>query len=107
VIEADCPLGCGKKARRFEGKYGFFWKCFCSPDVKFKDIDGKPVVPEERPPLISAKCPVKKCKGMAVRYNAKSDGRPFWKCDTCKNFFDDRDGKPAFRENREKIKKEA
>jgi Zn-finger protein len=70
--------------------------------VKFKDVDGKPAVPEERAPSISAKCPVKKCKGTAVRYNAKSDGRPFWKCDTCKNFFDDADGKPVLREIRGK-----
>jgi DNA topoisomerase-3 len=100
AVEADCPLGCGKKARRFEGKYGPFWKCFCSPDVKFKDVDGKPAVPEERPPLVSTKCPVKKCKGTAVRYKAKSDGRPFWKCATCNNFFNDADGKPVIREKR-------
>ena len=106
VIEADCPLGCGKKARRFEGKYGPFWKCFCSPDLKFKDVDGKPVVPEERAPLISAKCPVKKCKGTAVQYKAKSDGRLFWKCETCKNFFDDADGKPIVRESRTKTGKQ-
>jgi DNA topoisomerase-3 len=98
VVEADCPLGCGKKARRFEGKYGAFWKCFCSPNVKFKDIEGKPAAPEERVAQVSAKCPVKRCKGTAVRYNAKSDGRLFWKCETCKNFFDDADGKPVFRE---------
>jgi DNA topoisomerase-3 len=102
VIEADCPLGCGKKARRFEGKYGPFWKCFCSPNVRFKDVDSKPVVPEERPSLISAKCPVTKCKGTAVRYNAKADGRLFWKCETCQNFFDDADGKPVIRERVEK-----
>jgi hypothetical protein len=105
VIEADCPLGCGKKARRFEGKYGLFWKCFCSPNVKFKDVDGKPVVPEERTPTVSAKCPVKQCKGTAVRYTAKSDDRPFWKCETCKNFFDDADGKPVVRERRIKTGK--
>jgi transposase-like protein len=101
AVEADCPLGCGKKARRFNGKYGPFWKCFCSPNVKFKDVDGKPAVPEERTSLVSAKCPVKKCKGTVARYNAKSDGRPFWKCETCKNFFDDADGKPIVRESRE------
>jgi DNA topoisomerase-3 len=104
-VEADCPLGCGKKARRFEGKYGPFWKCFCSPNVKFKDVDGRPVVPEERVPLVSTKCPVKRCKGTAVRYNTKSDGRPFWKCETCKNFFDDADDKPVVRENRTKAEK--
>jgi DNA topoisomerase-3 len=47
IVEADCPLNCGKKARRFEGKYGPFWKCGCSPDVFFKEIDGKPGVPEK------------------------------------------------------------
>jgi DNA topoisomerase-3 len=102
VTEADCPMGCGKKARRFEGKYGPFWKCFCSPNVKFQDVDGKPAMPEERVPSVSANCPVKKCKGTAVRYNAKSNGRPFWKCDTCKNFFDDADGKPLIREKHTK-----
>jgi rubredoxin len=106
VIEVDCPLGCGKKARRFEGKYGPFWKCFCSPNVIFKDVDGKPVVPEERPPVVSIKCPVKRCKGMAEQIR-KKDGGLFWKCRTCQNTFDDKDGKPVLRENREKIKKEA
>jgi DNA topoisomerase-3 len=105
VIEADCPLGCGKKARRFEGKYGPFWKCFCSPNVKFKDVEGKPAAPEERAPVVSAQCPVKKCKGTAVQYRAKSDGRAFWKCETCKNFFDDADGKPVIREKRAKAGK--
>jgi hypothetical protein len=105
VVESDCPLGCGKKARRFEGKYGPFWKCFCSPNVKFKDVDGKPAVPEERAPSVSAKCPVKKCKGTAVQYKAKSDGRLFWKCETCKNFFDDVDGKPVVRESVKKQEK--
>jgi rubredoxin len=97
VMEAPCPLGCGKKARRFEGKYGPFWKCFCSPRVVFRDIDGKPAIPEERP---RAKCPVKKCKGMAEQ-RRKKDGTLFWKCAVCQNFFDDKDGKPAIRENRE------
>ncbi|MDR2179833.1 MAG: DNA topoisomerase 3 [Synergistaceae bacterium] len=106
VIEADCPLGCGKKARRFDGKYGHFWKCFCSPNVKFKDVDGKPAVPEERAPSVSAKCPVKRCKGTAVQYRAKADGRLFWKCETCKNFFDDADGKPVVRESRRESKKQ-
>jgi hypothetical protein len=105
VIEADCPLGCGRKARRFDGKYGPFWKCFCSPNTKFKDVNGKPAVPEERAPLASVKCPVKKCKGMAVKYHAKSDGRPFWKCNTCKNFFDDAEGVPVMREKFEKQEK--
>jgi uncharacterized C2H2 Zn-finger protein len=97
LIEADCPLGCGKKARRFEGKYGPFWKCFCSPDVIFKDVDGKPAVPEKRAPLLSEKCPVKRCKGTAEQI-PKKDGGLFWKCRTCRNTFDDRDGKPVIRE---------
>jgi DNA topoisomerase-3 len=45
VTETDCPLSCGKKARRFEGKYGPFWKCGCSPGVFFRDVNGKPVAP--------------------------------------------------------------
>jgi DNA topoisomerase-3 len=102
VIEADCPLGCGKKARRFDGKYGPFWKCFCSPNVKFKDVDGKPAAPEKRAPLVSAKCPVKGCKGMAEQHRAKNDGRLFWKCEACGNYFDDADGKPVVREKKGK-----
>jgi DNA topoisomerase-3 len=104
IIEADCPLGCGKKARRFEEKYDHFWKCFCSPGVIFKDIEGKPAVPEERPPAVSAKCPVKRCKGTAEQIR-KKDGGLFWKCRTCRNTFADRDGEPALRENRVNIKK--
>jgi hypothetical protein len=45
--------------------------------VRFKDADKKPVVPEERIPPVTAKCPEKKCKGVAVQYNAKADGRTF------------------------------
>lgn len=92
VIEADCPLGCGRKARQFSGTYGKFWRCFCSPGVTFKDVDGKPVVREERP---KAPCPVRGCKGKAEKFNSKNG--PFWKCSTCQNFFDDVDGKPAMR----------
>jgi hypothetical protein len=84
-----------------KGQYGFFWKCDCSPDLTFKDVDGKPVVREERP---KAKCPVKKCKGTAEQYKAKSDGRLFWKCGTCGNLFDDADGKPVVREKKGKGK---
>ena len=96
-IEADCPLGCGNKARRLSGPYGFFWKCGCSPAI-FKDVDGKPEVREERP---KAKCPVKGCKGTTERYRSKSDGRLFWKCGTCGNYFDDAEGKPLIREKKE------
>jgi DNA topoisomerase-3 len=98
-IEADCPRGCGKKARRLKGPYGFFWKCDCSPEATFKDVDGKPVIREERP---KAKCPVKSCKGMAEQYKTKSDGRLFWKCGTCGNAFDDAEGKPVVREKKRK-----
>jgi rubredoxin len=104
VIEADCPLGCGKKARRFEGKYGPFWKCFCSPNAKFKDVDGKLVLSEERPPAVSVQCPVKRCKGMAEQIK-KKDGGLFWKCRTCQNTFDDTDGKPVIREKQTKSKR--
>ena len=44
IIESPCPLGCGANARRFTGKYGFYWKCRCSSDVFFKDVDEIPVV---------------------------------------------------------------
>jgi DNA topoisomerase-3 len=104
AIEADCPLGCGKKARRFVGKYGPFWRCFCSPDVRFKDADGKPAVPEERRPAVSAKCPVKRCKGTAEQIK-KKDGGLFWKCRTCRNTFDDKNGNPVLREKRESARK--
>ena len=100
-IEADCPLGCGGKARRFEGTYGPFWKCFCSPDKTFRDVEGKPVIKEDKP---QARCPVKGCKGMAEQFTAKADARRFWKCKTCKNFFDDSDGKPMLQAGRERGK---
>ena len=64
VVEADCPLGCGRKARQFTGPYGKFWKCFCSPNTTFKDVDGQPVAREERP---KAPCPVRGCKGKAMK----------------------------------------
>jgi len=99
IIEAPCPLGCGAKARRFSGKYGFYWKCPCSPDVFFKNIDGAPVVKEFR---AEAPCPAKDCSGKAVRLSSKKDGRPFWKCPKCGEFFDDADGEPAIREKKEK-----
>jgi transposase-like protein len=97
IVEAPCPLKCGKNARRFEGKYGYYWKCLCSPDVTFKDVDGAPAAREER---TEAKCPVSGCKGKAVRLVGKKDGGAFWKCGVCGNFFDDADGKPALREKR-------
>jgi hypothetical protein len=99
IVEAPCPLGCGANARRFSGKYGFYWKCHCSPDVIFKDVDGVPTVKESR---VETPCPVKGCSGKAVRLLSKKDGRPFWKCQKCGQFFDDADWKPAIREKKEK-----
>jgi transposase-like protein len=99
VIEAPCPMNCGRNARRYKGRYGSFWKCACSPDVTFKDIDGAPAIREAR---TEAPCPAKGCKGKAVRLAGKKDGRPFWKCGTCGNFFDDLNGKPALRKGRSK-----
>lgn len=96
VVEAECPLGCGKKARRFSGTYGFFWKCFCSP-TPFKDVDGQPIVREERE---KASCPIKGCKGKAERILKKDNKTFFWKCPTCKNFFDDVDGQPKLQEKK-------
>jgi DNA topoisomerase-3 len=95
--EAPCPMNCGGMAKKYEGKYGFFWKCTCSPNVIFKDAGGLPVVRETR---VEAPCPVKGCKGKAVRFERKADNRPFWKCAACHNFFDDRDGVPMVREQR-------
>jgi DNA topoisomerase-3 len=95
IAEAPCPLGCGGKARRFVGKYGFFWKCACSPNAIFKDVDGVPVAREAR---VEAMCPAKDCKGKAIRLVSKKDGRSFWKCGKCGKFFDDADGKPLVRE---------
>jgi uncharacterized C2H2 Zn-finger protein len=95
IVEAPCPLGCGRNARRFSGRYGHYWKCLCSPDATFKDADGQPEVREQR---TEAPCPVKGCKGKAVRLTNKKDGSLFWKCGKCGNFFDDRDGKPTIRE---------
>jgi DNA topoisomerase-3 len=96
TIEADCPLGCGNKARRYAGKYGYFWKCSCSPDVIFKDAGGVPAVKEER---LKAPCPVKACKGTAERIQ-KKDNSFFWKCQVCQNFFDDENGQPLIREKK-------
>jgi DNA topoisomerase-3 len=97
IVEATCPLGCGRNARKFSGRYGPYWKCLCSPDVTFKDVDGQPVVKEQH---TEAHCPVKGCKGKAVRLTSKKDGRLFWTCDKCGNFFDDKDGKPEIRDAR-------
>jgi DNA topoisomerase-3 len=97
IVEAPCPMGCGANARRFSSKYGFYWKCLCSPDVIFKDVDGVPTVKESR---TEASCPAKGCSGKAVRLQSKKDGRPFWKCPKCEKFFDDNDGKPAMREKK-------
>lgn len=44
-----------------------------------------------------AKCPSEGCGGSVVRFERKKDGRPFWKCDRCRNFFDDADGAPSQR----------
>jgi hypothetical protein len=97
IVEATCPLGCGRSARKFSGRYGHYWKCLCSPDATFKDVDGQPEVKEQR---TEAKCPVKGCKGKAVRLTSKKDARLFWKCNKCGNFFDDREGQPVIRETR-------
>jgi DNA topoisomerase-3 len=101
ILEAPCPLGCGKQARRFEGMYGYFWKCFCSPGVVFKDSGGKPAAPEKRPEV---NCPVPGCAGKAIRFQRKDVGY-FWKCGKCGGFFDDVSGVPAVRANK-KLRKE-
>jgi DNA topoisomerase-3 len=97
--EAPCPKGCGKNARQYEGKYGKYWRCICSPEETFKDIDGKPTV-QEKKKIEKIKCPVPRCKGDAVKLHKKSDGTPFWKCDTCQNFFNDIDGKPVMKQEK-------
>jgi DNA topoisomerase-3 len=97
IVESPCPLGCGKQARRYEGKFGYFWKCSCSPDVVFRDVDSIPVVKETQ---AEATCPAKGCKGKALRFASKKDGRPFWKCRKCGGFFDDGDGRPKAREGK-------
>jgi uncharacterized protein YbaR (Trm112 family) len=99
LAEAPCPMNCGGKAQKYEGKYGYFWKCSCSPGVIFKDADGVPAVKDIR---TEAACPVKRCKGKAVRFERKSDNHPFWKCPSCGNFFDDVDGVPMLHEKKEK-----
>lgn len=103
TIEAPCPLGCGRQARRSEGKYGPYWRCSCSP-VTFGDTDGVPVVRNAR---VEAKCPTKGCKGTAVRFVSKKGDRVFWKCDKCGEYFDDADGQPAIREKSEQHAKQA
>jgi hypothetical protein len=99
VMEAPCPLGCGKNARRFEGKFGAFWKCECSPDVTFRDVAGAPAVKAAR---IEAPCPANGCRGKAVRFVSGRDGLPFWKCSVCAGFFDDIDGTPILRVKKER-----
>jgi DNA topoisomerase-3 len=98
IITAPCPLGCGGSARRFEGKYGVFWKCGCSPETTFNDTNGAPTVREAK---IEAKWPVTGCKGTAMRLLSKKIGVPFWLCHVCGNFFDDLDGVPVPRKARE------
>jgi ssDNA-binding Zn-finger/Zn-ribbon topoisomerase 1 len=102
LAEAPCPMNCGGKVQKYEGKYGYFWKCSCSPDVTFIDVDGVPAVREAR---IDAPCPAKGCKGKAVRFERKSDGRAFWTCGAGENFFENIDGVPVLRENKEKRRK--
>jgi hypothetical protein len=99
LAEAPCPMKCGGKAQKYEGKYGYFWKCSCSPGVIFRDADGAPAAKEAR---IDTACPVNGCKGRAVRFERKSYCRPFWKCAVCGNFFDDADGVPILREKKAK-----
>jgi transposase-like protein len=99
IVEAPCPLGCGGSARRFEGKYGPFWKCSCSPDLIFKDVNDSPAIKEKR---VEAKCPVPGCKGKAMRLTSKKTGQPFWLCHVCGNFFDDIGGVPAPRKTHQK-----
>ncbi|MDL2264084.1 DNA topoisomerase 3 [Synergistaceae bacterium OttesenSCG-928-I11] len=99
TVEAPCPLNCGRNARRFSGKYGTFWKCLCSPNTTFKDLDGKPVLKEE---LHKAPCPVAGCKGEATRLETRENKRLFWLCHTCGNFFDDVNDAPAIRKKARK-----
>jgi transposase-like protein len=99
LAEAPCPMNCGGNAKKYQGKYGYFWKCSCSPGVTFKDEGGAPAVKEAK---IEVPCPVKGCKGKAVRFERKSDSHPFWKCAVCENFFDDGDGTPVLRAKKEK-----
>jgi DNA topoisomerase-3 len=94
IVEAPCPLGCGRQARRFEGRYGRYWRCSCSPNETLRDIDGAPAPPVQR---VKAPCPVAGCKGSATRFTRK-DGGYLWKCAQCGNFFDDLDGVPIIRE---------
>jgi DNA topoisomerase-3 len=101
IIDTPCPLGCGGSARRYEGKYGLFWKCSCSPGLTFKGVNGGPVVKEQQ---VEAKCPMPGCKGKAARLAGKKDGHLFWMCHVCGNFFDDIGGVPALRERGKKAR---
>jgi DNA topoisomerase-3 len=104
IPEAPCPLDCGNSARRYEGRYGYFWKCDCSPGMTFKDVGGVPAVRETR---AESACPVPGCEGRAARFTRK-DGGYFWKCAKCGSFFDDVEGTPAVRAKNasKKFKKE-
>jgi DNA topoisomerase-3 len=97
-VEADCPTqDCGGKAQRRNGRYGHYWTCSKCGNT-FDDEDGKPTVKEKKDKWPESPCPVKKCKGSAVRYPSKfKEDSFYWKCRTCGNTFDDVDGKPAVR----------
>jgi DNA topoisomerase-3 len=98
LIEGNCPTpGCGGKAQQKNGPYGIYWTCPKCGN-KFNDVDGKPVTKEKKDKGPEVPCPVKKCKGKAVRYPSKfKEGSFYWKCHTCGNIFDDVGGAPAIR----------
>lgn len=84
VLPEACP-DCGGKAFWALSKKGNeFWKC-SSCGVFFKNKDGKPVPNDPGQP-----CPFKGCKGKVTRHIANSTGKPFWVCDTCKSFLNER-----------------
>jgi ribosomal protein L37AE/L43A len=43
ILGAPCPLGCGGGAKRYDGRYGYFWKCAKCGSF-FDDVEGTPVV---------------------------------------------------------------
>jgi DNA topoisomerase-3 len=93
-VEEGCPA-CDGKAQRKSGPYGVYWACPKCGN-KFNDVDGRPVVKEKKEKFAEAACPVKKCKGTAVRYPSKyKEGSYYWKCRVCGNTFNDIEGKPV------------
>lgn len=81
-----CPV-CGGSAVRLESRSGWFWKCLGSCGKFFSDEDGQIVQP--------VKC--LECGEYALeRFESqKMPGVFFWRCASCKVFYQDKSGFPG------------